>query len=212
MVLPSVRAVVALRAHALDILPPAQLVKVTPRIFLFGGGMTGKNASPFMGSLEIDAETIDRLQQVASIDREQVETSLEAMGGNEQMFREFAEQSGISGSSEFQELLKLIRVRDHRRVNTEHARGKAQDTPESKSVQSSRSMINALLAGMGIGIGLGILFAPRSGKETRSNLLQRADDLADSARDLNERVRSTISAVRGQADRVTGSGHEATGN
>lgn len=69
-------------------------------------------------------------------------------------------------------------------------------------------------AGLGIGIGLGILFAPMSGEETRNNLTQRASDLADSARGLvdqgRERVRSTMSSIRGQADRFTG-GQDATG-
>jgi gas vesicle protein len=77
----------------------------------------------------------------------------------------------------------------------------------------SRSMdMKSFLAGLGIGIGLGILFAPMSGEETRNNLTQRASDLADSARDLveqgRERVRTTVSAIRGQAERVAG---EATG-
>lgn len=74
--------------------------------------------------------------------------------------------------------------------------------------------MKSFLAGLGIGIGLGILFAPMSGEDTRNNLTQRASDLADSARDLVEqgrdRVRSTVSAIRGQADRFTG-GQEATG-
>lgn len=69
-------------------------------------------------------------------------------------------------------------------------------------------------AGLGIGIGLGILFAPMSGEDTRNNLTQRASDLADSARGLvdqgRERVRSTMSAIKSQADRFTG-GSEATG-
>ncbi|HZD92975.1 MAG TPA: YtxH domain-containing protein [Candidatus Sulfotelmatobacter sp.] len=71
------------------------------------------------------------------------------------------------------------------------------------------------LAGLGIGLGLGILFAPMSGEETRSNLGQRANDLADSARDLvdqgRERVRTTVSAIRGQAERFAGGVQEATG-
>lgn len=74
--------------------------------------------------------------------------------------------------------------------------------------------MKSFLAGLGIGIGLGILFAPMSGEEARSNLTQRASDLADSARDLvdqgRERVRSTVSAIRGQGERVTGG--EATGS
>ena len=68
---------------------------------------------------------------------------------------------------------------------------------------------------VGIGIGLGILFAPMSGEETRENLTQRASDLADSARDLanqgRDKVRTTVSAIRGQADRFTGTAQEATG-
>jgi len=73
--------------------------------------------------------------------------------------------------------------------------------------------MKSFLAGLGIGIGLGILFAPMSGEETRNNLSQRANDLADSARDLvdqgRERMRTTVSAIRGQAERFTGK--EATG-
>jgi len=73
--------------------------------------------------------------------------------------------------------------------------------------------MKSFLAGLGIGIGLGILFAPMSGEETRDNLTQRASDLAESARDLvdqgRERVRTTVSAIRGQAERFTGT--EATG-
>ena len=49
--------------------------------------------------------------------------------------------------------------------------------------------MKSFLAGLGIGIGLGILFAPMSGEETRDNLTQRASDLADSARDLANRAR-----------------------
>ncbi|HEX3093683.1 MAG TPA: YtxH domain-containing protein [Candidatus Angelobacter sp.] len=79
--------------------------------------------------------------------------------------------------------------------------------------------MKSFLAGLGIGIGLGILFAPMSGEETRENLSQRASDLADSARDLasqgRDKVRNTVSAIRGQADRfasgVQSSVQEATG-
>lgn len=74
--------------------------------------------------------------------------------------------------------------------------------------------MKSFLAGLGIGIGLGILFAPMSGEDTRNNLTQRASDLAGSARDLVEqgrdRVRTTVSAIRGQAERFTGN-QEATG-
>jgi gas vesicle protein len=79
--------------------------------------------------------------------------------------------------------------------------------------------MKSFLAGLGIGIGLGILFAPMSGEDARENLSQRASNLADSARDLvdqgREKVRSTVSTFRGQAERfggnVASSVQEATG-
>ena len=75
--------------------------------------------------------------------------------------------------------------------------------------------MKSFLAGLGIGIGLGILFAPMSGEDTRTNLSQRASDLADSARDLvdqgRERMRTTVSAIRGQAERAASAVQEATG-
>ena len=74
--------------------------------------------------------------------------------------------------------------------------------------------MKSFLAGLGIGIGLGVLFAPMSGEDTRDNISQRAGDLADSARDLveqgRERVRTTVSAIRGKAEQIS-SGQEPTG-
>jgi gas vesicle protein len=78
-------------------------------------------------------------------------------------------------------------------------------------------MMKSFLAGIGIGLGLGMLFAPMSGQETRENIRERANDLADQARDAvqqgSERVRSKIQAVRGGVERAvsqTGTG-PATG-
>ncbi len=63
--------------------------------------------------------------------------------------------------------------------------------------------MKSFLVGLGIGIGLGVLFAPTSGEQTRSNIRDRANDLADTARETLEqgrqRVRSGIKAVRGEA-------------
>ncbi len=75
--------------------------------------------------------------------------------------------------------------------------------------------MKSFLAGLGIGIGLGILFAPMSGAETRDNLQRQAGDLADSARDLvdqgKERVRTTVSAIRSKAERVVSQEPTGTG-
>ena len=73
--------------------------------------------------------------------------------------------------------------------------------------------MKSFLMGIGLGIGLGVLFAPMSGEETRDNITQRVGDLTDQARDKFEesrdRVRSGISAIRsgvqgGSEQRATG--------
>ncbi len=69
--------------------------------------------------------------------------------------------------------------------------------------------MKSFLFGLGLGIGLGVLFAPTSGEQTRRNLSERANDLADTAREatdqIKDRVRSGVSAIRGgTAGRPTG--------
>jgi gas vesicle protein len=66
--------------------------------------------------------------------------------------------------------------------------------------------MKSFLAGLGIGIGVGLLFAPLSGEETRDRISQRAGDLADSARDMvgqgRERVRGAVSRLREKAEDI----------
>ena len=68
--------------------------------------------------------------------------------------------------------------------------------------------MKSFLVGLGIGVGLGVLFAPMSGEETRDRLAEHANDFADQARDTidqgKERVRSGIAAVRGTTENLTG--------
>ena len=47
--------------------------------------------------------------------------------------------------------------------------------------------LGKLFAGMAIGAGLGVLFAPKSGKETRKELKEKMDDLINKARNLDKK-------------------------
>ena len=75
--------------------------------------------------------------------------------------------------------------------------------------------MRGFLIGLGIGVALGVLFAPLSGEETRDNLADRASDLSDSARELvdqgKKRVRSGISTIRTQAGNVIDRVQQSTG-
>ena len=50
---------------------------------------------------------------------------------------------------------------------------------------SKKSGLGKLLAGIGIGAGLGILFAPKSGKETRTDLKNKMDEFSIALKDLD---------------------------
>ncbi len=72
--------------------------------------------------------------------------------------------------------------------------------------------MKAFLVGLGLGIGLGVLFAPMSGQETRDNIAERANDLANSARETYEqgrdRMQRGVSAIRNVAGDVRATGTE----
>jgi gas vesicle protein len=74
--------------------------------------------------------------------------------------------------------------------------------------------MKAFLFGLGLGFGLGVLFAPMSGQETRDNLSERANDLADTARQKfeegRERVRRGVGALRNVTERATSEAGETT--
>lgn len=58
-----------------------------------------------------------------------------------------------------------------------------------------KSGFGKFLIGAGIGVGLGILFAPKSGKETRKELKEKMDDLLEKAKNIKaEDVKTTIEA------------------
>jgi len=68
--------------------------------------------------------------------------------------------------------------------------------------------MKSFLIGMGLGVGLGLLFAPMSGEETRNNLADRANDLASTARETYEqnrdRVQRGVESIRNTAERAMG--------
>lgn len=72
--------------------------------------------------------------------------------------------------------------------------------------------MKAFLVGLGLGVGLGVLFAPASGQKTRNSLQGRAQDLANSVassaretyRQGRDRVQRTVSSIRSEVTRPTG--------
>ena len=58
---------------------------------------------------------------------------------------------------------------------------------------SKNKWLGKLFAGMAIGAGLGILFAPKKGSETRRELKQKMEDLINKAKDIDAlEVKETI--------------------
>lgn len=59
--------------------------------------------------------------------------------------------------------------------------------------KEKKSGFGKFLLGAGIGAGLGILFAPKSGKETRQELKEKMDDLVEKARNIDiDEVKANI--------------------
>jgi gas vesicle protein len=74
--------------------------------------------------------------------------------------------------------------------------------------------MKSFLFGLGLGIGLGVLFAPMSGEETRTNLSDRANDLASSARESfdqnRDRIQRGVETIRSTAERAMGQARTGT--
>ncbi len=60
---------------------------------------------------------------------------------------------------------------------------------------SKKKGLGKLLAGVAIGAGLGVLFAPKKGSETRNDLLNKFEELKSKAQDIDiDEVKETIDA------------------
>ena len=70
--------------------------------------------------------------------------------------------------------------------------------------------MKGFFAGLGLGFGLGMLFAPKSGQELRDTVSDKAGELADTAREKYERVRegakAAVSSIREEGEVRTGTG------
>jgi gas vesicle protein len=73
--------------------------------------------------------------------------------------------------------------------------------------------ISALALGLGVGAALGILFAPRSGSDTRDIVVESAKDRLDGAiaagEVLKERAQDSIDQIKGQVKKATEVGERA---
>ena len=57
----------------------------------------------------------------------------------------------------------------------------------------SKSGIGKFIAGAAVGVGLGVLFAPKSGEDTRKELKQKLDELVEQAKNIDiEEVKKDI--------------------
>lgn len=60
---------------------------------------------------------------------------------------------------------------------------------------SKKRGLGKFLLGAGIGVGLGVLFAPKSGKETRADLKKKMEELLEKVKEIDiEEVKKTIEA------------------
>lgn len=74
---------------------------------------------------------------------------------------------------------------------------------------NAKSLIGGILAGAAVGVAIGILLAPASGKETRDNLVKGSKKLAD---DLKGKFDDSLESLKSQfnyrVDEVAGVGKD----
>lgn len=75
--------------------------------------------------------------------------------------------------------------------------------------------MRSFLAGLGLGFGLGVLFAPMSGQELRDTIGDRAGDIANTTRDrymqVKDTARSAMTSIRGESENEAGASDIRTG-
>lgn len=66
-------------------------------------------------------------------------------------------------------------------------------------MKDSGKLLFAVVAGAAIGAAIGILFAPKKGEDTRKDLMDAADDLANN---FKEKVKETSDAINDLKERI----------
>ena len=69
--------------------------------------------------------------------------------------------------------------------------------------------LSYFLFGLGMGVAIGVLFAPQSGKETREVLRSKANEGRDYLRRKGEEVRDSTSELRTRVRKAVDAGQEA---
>lgn len=72
---------------------------------------------------------------------------------------------------------------------------------------SKKKGLGKLLAGVAIGTGLGVLFAPKKGEETRKELKEKMDELLNRVKDLDkkevkESIESKIALIQSELEEL----------
>ncbi len=69
--------------------------------------------------------------------------------------------------------------------------------------------LSYFLCGLGMGVAIGVLFAPQSGRETREVLRSKANEGREYLRRKGEEVRESASEMRGRVRRAVEAGQQA---
>lgn len=77
---------------------------------------------------------------------------------------------------------------------------------------STRTNAAIALAALAAGAAIGLLFAPASGKETRSRIARKGTDLRDSLQDMLAEGGALIDQLKGEVGDLAANGKEAASN
>ena len=66
---------------------------------------------------------------------------------------------------------------------------------------NTKKIIGALMVGTAIGVALGILYAPAKGTDTRKNITDKSEDLADA---VKEKFNDLVDTFKKEASEVKG--------